>query len=72
MEPTIIAAIISVLVIVLPWLGVQIAPEELTALVQGVVIIVAGIVTWVRTLSLKKSLLGATNVNVFGGVRSQI
>jgi len=65
----IIAAVVSILVIVLPWFNINLATEELTPFVQGLVIVVSQVVIWYQRTTLQKAPLGRGDVNALGGAR---
>lgn len=69
MSPTIISLIVMVLANVLPSVGIPLGTDQLTPWVETTVTVVAGAIIWIRHVLLKKQLLGAANVNVFGGVK---
>ena len=69
MSPTIGALIINFLVMILPAIGIDIGAEALETTVQTLVTFVTGVIIWVRHINLKRSLLGAANINAFGGVK---
>lgn len=69
MSPSIASLIILVLSNVLPLIGINLGNADLTTFVQVLVTLIAGVVIWVRHISLKKEALGTRNVNAFGGVK---
>lgn len=70
MSTEVIAVIIMIAVQVLSWAGVQVGTEQVTNFVVTGITIVTGIVAWYRSLQLKKEIVGASRVNMFGGVRN--
>lgn len=62
----IIAALVSILVIVLPWFGLNLATDELTPFIQGLVVVIAQIVVWYQRTTLQKSPMGRGDVGVLG------
>ena len=59
MSTKVISAIVSILVMVLPLVGVSVGTEQLTSTIQTVVVIVSGLWVWYRTVTKE-------NLGVFG------
>lgn len=48
MSTTVIASLVSILAVVLPYFGVQVGTDELTAFLQGLVVVVSSLWIWYR------------------------
>ncbi len=51
MSPTVIAAIVSILAIALPHLGITIGTAQLTTIIQATVVLASSIVVWYREVT---------------------
>jgi len=66
MSTQIIAAIISILAIILPQFGITLPNEQLADIVQGIVVVASSVWIWYQRTTLQKAPMGAGDVNVFG------
>lgn len=51
-------------------MGVEVGSEQLTQVITTLVAVVSGIYLWHKHLKAKETLVGANNVNIFGGVKN--
>lgn len=67
MSTQFLAAIVSILVVILPRFGVEVGSEELTALIQAIVVTVSSIWVMIQRLKLKRVAPGEeTDVTPLG------
>jgi len=70
MSTQIIAVIANTLVILLPYIGVEIGSEELTGTIQTLVAIITGAWIWFQRTRLQEAPLGKGDVNLGGFKRN--
>jgi di/tricarboxylate transporter len=67
MSSEVIAAIITILTVVVPLFGFQFDSAQLTAMVQAAVVVISAVYMWAMHLKTKEVLVGR-KVNFFGKV----
>lgn len=63
MSPTYVSALVSVLAVLLPQLGVQIESEQLTSFISAVVVVISGLVIMYRRFKVG-------NITILGGTKA--
>lgn len=66
MSTQVVAVIINLLVMVLPFIGINIASDQVTNTVQTLVAIVTGLYIWYERTTLQKAPNGVGDVNALG------
>jgi len=70
MSTQIVAVIINLLSVILPYLGIDVGSEQLTETIQTIIAVATGIWIWYQRTRLQEAPLGKGDVNLGGFKRN--